>query len=290
MNEKLHTFIILAETENFTKTAEFLNVTQPNVTQHIKKLEEEYRCKLIKRDGRKFKLTEEGKILYRYAKKMLIDEERVRVLLKTDNTSMKCGATLSIADYFLPQYIASYLKKNDANINLYVENTEKLLEKLRKGDLDCAFIEGYFDFDEFQGKSFYNAEFVPAVRAGHPLLNQERVVFEDLFAYPLAIREKGSGTRNILEFWLEDHMISAECFCKVTELGSFVVIKHLVANTDTITFVYKKVVEKELLNKEFVVLPVEDFSIHKELHFVFRRDAYAVEQYNDFYQSIIYAD
>ena len=64
LDTKIFTFLKVAQHRNYTRAAAELNLTQPAVTQHIKKLEEYYNCTLIDIDGKSVKLTEQGKLLY----------------------------------------------------------------------------------------------------------------------------------------------------------------------------------------------------------------------------------
>jgi DNA-binding transcriptional LysR family regulator len=57
IDTKIYTFLKVAQYRNYTKAATELNLTQPAVTQHIKKLEEYYNCRLINIDGKSVKLT-----------------------------------------------------------------------------------------------------------------------------------------------------------------------------------------------------------------------------------------
>ena len=60
----LDTFITLVETGNFTRTAEQRFMTQPGVSQHIKKLEDVCNCELVIRLGKGIQLTEQGQRVY----------------------------------------------------------------------------------------------------------------------------------------------------------------------------------------------------------------------------------
>jgi DNA-binding transcriptional LysR family regulator len=60
----LHTFKTLIEVGHFTQTAEKLYMTQPGVSQHIKKLESACGYALIKREKKSFELTEQGQRVY----------------------------------------------------------------------------------------------------------------------------------------------------------------------------------------------------------------------------------
>ncbi|WP_272966300.1 LysR family transcriptional regulator, partial [Alteromonas australica] len=66
----LDTFKVLVETGNFTRTAEQRFMTQPGVSQHIKKLEEACGCELVIRLGKGVELTEQGQRVYDYAQSL----------------------------------------------------------------------------------------------------------------------------------------------------------------------------------------------------------------------------
>ena len=71
----LDTFITLVETGNFTRTAEQRFMTQPGVSQHLKKLEEACQCELVIRLGKGIQLTEQGQRVYHYAKEQQEKEQ-----------------------------------------------------------------------------------------------------------------------------------------------------------------------------------------------------------------------
>lgn len=63
LDPRIFTFLEVAKYKNYTKAAAHLNLTQPAVTQHIKKLEEYYGCSLIDISGKSVKLTAQGEAL-----------------------------------------------------------------------------------------------------------------------------------------------------------------------------------------------------------------------------------
>ncbi|HAX73524.1 MAG TPA: LysR family transcriptional regulator, partial [Firmicutes bacterium] len=78
--------------------------------------------------------------------------------------SIQFGSTLTIADFLLPHILKSYIKKNpETRLNVMVENTTHLISKLKSGDIGFAFIEGYFDKNEFCHHLIQKDEFVLAV-------------------------------------------------------------------------------------------------------------------------------
>ena len=79
------TFITLVETGSFTQTARRLEMTQPGVSQHVRKLEQYLDKPLLERHGRRFTLTEAGRRAYDYALKLFTDHEQFRHSLDADS-------------------------------------------------------------------------------------------------------------------------------------------------------------------------------------------------------------
>ena len=83
--ELIRTFLVLAETKHFTKAAENLHMTQPGVSQHLKRLEEYFGTSLIQKLGKRFTLTESGKSLVEYGKHLFDEHRRFQERIKEDD-------------------------------------------------------------------------------------------------------------------------------------------------------------------------------------------------------------
>ncbi len=118
----LDTFITLVETGNFTRTAEQRFMTQPGVSQHLKKLEEACQCELVVRLGKGIQLTEQGQRVYHYAKEQQEKEQDFIASLKFDAPfEGKCVVACSgaIAQRIYPALLA--LQKQHSALNIHVE-------------------------------------------------------------------------------------------------------------------------------------------------------------------------
>ena len=118
----LDTFITLVETGNFTRTAEQRFMTQPGVSQHLKKLEEACQCELVVRLGKGIQLTEQGQRVYHYAKEQQEKEQDFIASLKFDTPfEGKCVVACSgaIAQRIYPALLA--LQKQHSALNIHVE-------------------------------------------------------------------------------------------------------------------------------------------------------------------------
>lgn len=282
---KIFTFLKVAEFKNYTKAAMSLNLTQPAVTQHIRKLEEYYNCKLIEIDGKSVNLTEEGGALYNYANFQVANEKQLINRLKNIETPLKIGATLSIADYYLPPYLNSYMAKSNELFSLTVKNTKSIIEMLMDNELYCAFIEGIFDKSLFSYYEFCTTKFVPVARKGHPLVGKASNLSE-FHKYPLILREEGSGTREIFENYLYQNNDSILSFNKILEISSFGIIKKVLKNSNAISFMYEEVAKQEVEYGELCYLSLKGYLIERPLYFIYPCNSLMKKRNETFYRNL----
>ncbi|APZ49621.1 hypothetical protein BW721_08100 [Jeotgalibaca sp. PTS2502] len=286
LDTKLLTFVQVAKYKNYTKAAHALNLTQPAVSQHIKKIEEHYGCRLIIIDGKTVTLTEQGKLLYSYANFQLANEKQLIDQIKRVETSIKIGSTLSIADYYLPDYLSAYLSDSDEVISVSVKNTEMIIDMLLNNELSCAFIEGIFDKSLFHYFEFQNTKFLPVSRKGHPLENS-KVNISDIHEYPLLLREKGSGTREIYENFLYETNDSLLSVSKIHEISSFSIIKNILKKSDAVSFMYEEVAKEEVEKGELCYLNIKDFLINRPLYFIYPKNSLLKQKNEVFYEKLM---
>lgn len=263
LDAKIQTFLEVAAQGSYTRAAERLHLTQPAVTQQIHRLEEHYGHRLVDTCGRVVRLTEAGMLLERHARMQLANERRFMERMAAEEPPLSLGATLSIADYYLPGPLARALAGGLAP-RVTVGNTQVLTGRMLAGELDCALVEGLFDRALFEAHVWRAARFVAAARADHPLAGKPCTI-SSLCAFPLLVRERGSGTRAVLESALFSRGMDLSAFACTLELGSFGLIKAALAATDAVTFLYQDVLTGE---SGLTALDVTDFALERPLYFL----------------------
>ncbi len=270
LDYKIYTFLKLCDELNYRKTAALLNMTQPAVTTHIKALEAEYDIKLFNYENRQLSLTPQAHILEKYARLAAYNEKVLRqTIIKPQKESLKIGATRTIGDYVLKDKLSDFLSKNDMLIDIYVENTETLLQQIKSGQLDIAFIEGYFAKENFD-YMHYKTERLYGVCAGsHPFAGQS-VDLAQLFDENFIIRELGSGTREIFERVLMEENYSISSFKSLLCSNSFQVIAKLVGANLGVSFVYESLVNAY---DELASFELKGINAKHEFYIVYLKDA-----------------
>ncbi|RKD29526.1 LysR family transcriptional regulator [Thermohalobacter berrensis] len=273
---KLKTFITVAKTKNFTRAADILNMTQPAISQHIKALEEYYNAKLFYKKNRQMKLTEEGKLLFKYTLKLDRLSKKAKHNLRNKTSLIKrynVGATLTIGGYVLPEIIGKYRQKNEnIDVILYVDNTENIIKKLFNGDIDLGVIEGPFNRGKVKYKKFKDDELVLAVSPLHPFAEKDFVNIEDVLQEKLILREQGSGTRQVFENHLLKAGYSLDDMNVYMEIGNITALISLVQSNLGCTVISKEAIKNSVKNNTLKVVPIKNFLITREFNFIYLDD------------------
>lgn len=256
MEQKLETFLVLCRTLHYGRAAEQLHLSQPAVSKHIQALESQYGVQLFSYTGRRLTKTRQGEILEQYAESLQYNEERLlEQLRKEPRRILRVGATKSIGDYVLLPYIQRFLSQPQNRIELLVDNTAHLLELLNQGKLDFVVSEGIFDRQHYDWMLFRNEPYVGICSKNHPFAGKNIPVSE-LFTERVILREKGSGTREILERTLLAEGYDAEAFAEQICISSFEIIKTLVSDGSGISFLYEAVVKNDERLGRFLCPPL----------------------------------
>ncbi|MBS5037721.1 MAG: LysR substrate-binding domain-containing protein [Fusobacterium sp.] len=278
LEQKLYTFIKLAECESTTQTALKLHMTQPAVSQQLKALETEYNIQLFNREGRRIILTNEGRQFYLMLKRMITMEQQFAEMIKQPAVkTIRFGATLSISEGIMPELLPKMINHwKDIRFELTTQNTKELLRELEEGLIDFALIEGNFNQKKYAHSPIMKAKFSGFCQKGSPYKKFKRL--EECISAPLIIREKGSGTRTIFESECETYNISVEDFLSSHEVDSIPVILNLVKSGAGITFAYDCAMQEGIKKGEIEEIVLENFSLERDFSFVALPDMLKTEK------------
>lgn len=258
MLDVLTIFVTVVEQKNFSKAAKLLNLSQPNVSLHIKNLEAELDTVLFYRSPKYVKVTEEGEIFYLHAKKILsllqAAKEQINDRKKTVQGKLTIGASFTIGEYILPQILAEYAKENPlVKVEVTVGNTAEVINKVRNNELEIGLIEGEVTNDELQVKHFMEDEMIIIAPANHPLAQLELVDIDALQDQVWILRESGSGTRAYSDHYIETSKLKmAHFFIFSSSQG----IKEAVSAGLGIAMISKWTVQRELKSGEIKQLRI----------------------------------
>ncbi len=264
-----------------------LNITQPAVSQHIRHLESDYQIKLFRYDGKKIKLTKEGKMLLDAATTVKHDDFFLRGQLrelKKEHRNLAFGTTLTIGEFVIPGRLAAYLRSNsDISVKMLVENTQRLLERLDNGEIDFAIIEGYFIKSEYDFLEFSREKYIPVCGPNY-VFSGKGAALEDLLDERLIVREPGSGTREILERMLGEKNLAIQDFRNIVEISNMNAIKSLVRESLGITFLYEAAAREELETGKLKEIPIRESNTAHDFTFVWKKGSIFAGQYKEWFE------
>ena len=269
-NFRIVVFRAVAEQLSFRKAAEELYLTQPAVSLQIKALEEELGVQVFDRAGAQITLTQAGTILLRYAKQvnsLFVQVEREIVALTGDHAGqLALGASTTIAQYVLPRLLGEFCKEHPrVHPTLISGNTEHIVDAVEKQKIELGFIEGPVRSRAVKTKPFLEDDLLLIVPAAHEWAELESISSAEIASAPLLMRERGSGTRRVVEMALERQGLKQKSLRIVMELDSTEAIKSAVEAGLGVGFVSRWAMAKDLrLGKHFKIVEVTGLRIKRD--------------------------
>ncbi|MGN0153333.1 MAG: LysR family transcriptional regulator [Lachnospiraceae bacterium] len=269
---RIQTFLAVCHCMNFTKAAEELNLTQPAVSKHIRYLEDFYGIKLFHYENRKLTLTEQGIFLRNAMESMYHDSLQVKDAIASlkKREQIKMGATLSIGGYYLPERLTVFLEKHpDMDISVTIASTEELLQKLDHGELAYILCEGNFNKQDYDYKLIKRSHLSIFCGAGYDTKGITDI--KSLFSHRIFLRERGSGTREIFEHYLNENGYSISSFFSCCEMNNPELILKLLSDGMGISVLYHDVGEQMLAEGRLKEISLRDFQLEHELNAIWNK-------------------
>lgn len=269
---RLKVFQSVARNLSFTKAASELFITQPAITRHIKELESEFDVKLFDRIGNKIALTQAGTILLSYVNHILTlhNEVKFEISQLSGNLegNLRIGASTTIAQYVIPLILAKFHERYpEVKLSLVNGNTENIEQHLIKNAIDIGIVEGKPTNQDIRYSPFLNDELLVFTAAQNAII-PEKVSNEEFLKLPLVLRERGSGTLEIIEKNLHLQKISPKQLNVLMFLGSTEAIKSFIKTGNGVGIVSKFAIEQDLANNIFRRIDTPSLNFHRQFYFI----------------------
>ncbi|MEV6792848.1 LysR family transcriptional regulator [Streptomyces sp. NPDC051320] len=206
---RLWIFMQVVQHQGFSAAAHKLYMSQPSVSNQVRRLEQSLRVTLIDRSGARIRPTAEGEVLAEYGKRvfLLADEAVAAVQQVSGLTSgrLLVGGTTTVGTYLLPQLLARYQEHHPGiECDVYVGNNEAVLERLLAGGIGIAVVAGAPSAEQLVSETVLSERLVLIAAPGHPLAGGQQVEPAALRGSRFLLREPGSQTRELQEQVLQD--------------------------------------------------------------------------------------
>ncbi len=261
-------FVVLAETESFTKAAEKMHVVQSTFSAGIKKLEEQLDCQLFYRDKRNVRLSNEGTVLLPKAKQMLalwgaIESE----FLHSEAKVLHIGVLTSLlADAYVPLLKRFQDLYGQFKVHITEDNRNELFYKLEQGEVDGIFIEHETtDSHIYDSRMVFEEKLDIAVHENHPLAGKDKLELSALHKMPFIERCNCPMFDDVYSAFNQRDIKTTSVFTA--------------NNNDTVTALVNSGVGMSLLSKPvnsvegIKFIPISDAEFIRKISFVWKKES-----------------
>jgi DNA-binding transcriptional LysR family regulator len=269
-NFRLTVFRAVAAQRSFRRAAEQLYLSQPAVTQQIKAVEELVGLPLFDRSGREVTLTAAGAVLLKYTEQSgtLLEQASVELAsLKGEiSGTLRIAASTTIAQYIVPPLLGAFLRLHPAvHVELESSNTESVADAIASGRATLGLVEGPPHASQVRSEVWLGDELVLLVPPSHEWAGQRSITLQQIAAAPLLMRERGSGTREVIETTLEAAGLHARDLHIAIELNSTEAILGCIESGVGVGFVSRSAIQRQLAMGTLVIVPVAGLTIPRNL-------------------------
>ncbi|MDX2858766.1 LysR family transcriptional regulator [Streptomyces scabiei] len=197
--------LAVARLGSLGRAARELGITQPAASSRIRSMERQLGVALVDRSPRGSRLTDAGALVTDWARRIVEAAEAfdagAQALRDRRDSRLRVAASMTIAEYLLPGWLlALRAARPDTAVSLLAGNSTVVAERLLADEADLGFVEGPTVPAGLDAAVIAHDHLIVVTAPGHPWARRRKPVeAAELAATPLILREKGSGTRQVLE-------------------------------------------------------------------------------------------
>ncbi len=267
----LQVYVAVVRSGSVSEAARQLHLTQPTVSQQLKRLGEAVGEPLLSNRQGRLVPTEAGRELYRASREVLgrfDDFQDYLEALRGGERGRFSIALVNTAQYVLPRLLGPYSQVfPEVDVTLHIGNRRQVLTRFERQDDDLYVFSHPPSLTHALAGRFLRNPLVVVGPRGHPLAASQRIAMSQLLGERFLLREPGSATRMLFEGWLQEHGLSLG---PTLQMASNEAIRVGVAAGMGLAVLSQHVLPPE--HPDLVILPVDDFPIESHWQFIVRRD------------------
>jgi DNA-binding transcriptional LysR family regulator len=274
---QLEVFLAAAHTENITRAAEKLSMSQSAASSALKDLEQQFSIQLFDRIGKRLQINELGRALRPQAEALLDQAQALEQGFRRHDQvgELKVGATLTIGNYLAVDIMAEFINRYPAaKVQLNVANTAVISQQVLNFDLDVGLIEGELHHPDLEVSKWREDELQIFCSPSHPLAKKKNLSNADLLSAQWILREPGSGTRQAFDRAMHDLLPDLNIRL---ELQHTEAIKRAVETGLGIGCLSRLALEAALESKRLVAIDVKERDFKRFFYFILHRQKYRSE-------------
>jgi len=267
-------FCDVAETKNFSRTAEKNHISQSAVSQQIAYLERYFGKKMIIRSKGKFALTPEGKIFLGGCKQIIKTYQHTMHQMQTENgeisQSVNIQSIYSIGFYHLPPLIKSFMKKYK-KINLHIEynRSDRIYSDVIHGLCDIGIVAYPWQHPLVDIKQGEKEKLTCVCALEYELSKRKKISLKDLNHRDFISFVREIPTRNAIDEILKDHNVKVNI---VHEYDNVETLKSSLELGECISILPENTIQQELKNMELVSIPIKEGPFFRNTGIITRKD------------------
>ena len=272
--KQLSVFVSIYQTGSTSRASEALHLSQSAVSSALTELEARLQMPLFERVGRRLNQHPNAHPIYVQAQAILGQALTLEHYHKSQVGQIHIGASTTIGNYVLPPLLAKlYEVLPDANVDMYIANTQEVVAEVEQLNIDIALVEGMprpVDMKAIDQRAWRtdtlmifakrDSKWLTGVADYNDVNQCYELSIEQLAQLPLLVREAGSGTRQIIDEQLLQHLPNAEVIMAIQQSEA---IKHMVSADIGLGCLSQHVIEAELALGKLVQVHVAGIDLSR---------------------------
>lgn len=264
----LELLLAVARLGSLGAAAREVGITQPAASSRIRSMERQLGVALVDRSPRGSRLTDTGALVTDWARRVVEAAEAfdagAQALRDRRDSRLRVAASMTIAEYLLPGWlIALRARRPDTAVSLLAGNSAAVAERLLADEADVGFVEGLSVPPGLDSAVIAHDRLIVVTAPAHPWARRRRpLAARELASTPLILREKGSGTRQVLDAAL------GGLARPLIELSSTTAVKASAVSGAGPAVLSELAVGEELSLRRLVSIPVEGVALRRDLRAV----------------------
>ncbi|MFJ8078817.1 LysR family transcriptional regulator [Streptomyces sp. NPDC096176] len=268
----LELLLAVARHGSLGRAAREIGITQPAASSRIRSMERQLGVALVDRSPRGSELTEAGSLVTDWARRIVEAAEAfdagAQALRGRRDSRLRVAASMTIAEYLLPGWlIALRAERPDTAVSLIAGNSSAVAQRLLSGEADLGFVEGLSVPEGLDGAVIGHDRLFVVAAPSHAWARRRRspVTPEELAGTPLVLRERGSGTRQVLDSALSRY---GGLSAPLMELASTTAVKAAAVSGAGPAVLSELAVTEELSSRRLMRVPVAGVALERDLRAV----------------------
>jgi DNA-binding transcriptional LysR family regulator len=274
--QKIETFLAAAENLSLSEAAKQLHLSQPTVSHQIKVLEQELNVTLFVRSNTGLQLTEAGRLLLPWARRLLHDTSNLREMMSSLQEDivgeLRIACSTTAGKYILPQLAARFCQQYPGiRVRILACGPEQATLELLEGETHIGVVSSEIDEASLEAQEFFRDMITLIVPANHRWAMRKSIEPAEILEEKIIMREEKSGTRRVVLTELAKFDISLDDLDVFMELGNAEAIVRTIAAGYGISFVSSLASTCPLERGNVIELPVSGLDLQRKVFMVRKR-------------------